>query len=84
MCREITGSLSLCLGGRGDRSPQYVTKDIRLTYQGNPNKEMNDCYVDANWAGDAMDRKSTAGYIIRMYGNVIYWKTRKQNSVTKS
>jgi len=31
-----------------------------------------------------MDRKSTTGYLIRMYGNVIYWKTRKQDSVTKS
>jgi len=32
---------------------------------------------------DTMDRKSTIGYIIRMYGNVIYWKTRKQSSITK-
>jgi len=30
-----------------------------------------------------MDGKSTSGYVIRRYGNVIYWKTRKQNSVTK-
>jgi len=40
---------------------------------------MIDCYVDADWAGDAMDRKSTTGYVIRMYENVIYWKTRKQS-----
>jgi len=45
---------------------------------------MIDCYVDADWAADAMNRKSTIGYVIRMYGNVIYWKTKKQNSVTKS
>jgi len=42
------------------------------------------CIVDADWAGDAMNRKSMTGYLIRMYGNVIYWKTRKQSSVTKS
>jgi len=30
----------------------YVTKDIKLTYQRNLNKEMIDCYVDADWAGD--------------------------------
>jgi len=36
----------------------YITKDIMLTYQRNPNKEMIDCYVDA---GDAMDRKLTTG-----------------------
>ena len=43
-----------------------------------------DCYVDADWAGDKIDRKSTTGYAIRFFGNVIYWKTRKQGSVTKS
>ena len=43
-----------------------------------------DCYVDADWAGDKVDRKSTTGYVIRFFGNVIYWKTRKQGSVTKS
>jgi len=31
-----------------------------------------------------MDRKSTIGYVIKIYRNVIYWKTRKQSSVTKS
>jgi len=31
-----------------------------------------------------MDRNSMTGYVIRMYGNVIYWKTRKQDSLTKS
>jgi len=45
---------------------------------------MIDCYVDADWVGHAVDRKSTTRYVIRMYGNVIYWKTRKQSSVTKS
>jgi len=43
---------------------------------------MIDCNVDADCAGDAMDRKSITGYLISMY--VIYWKTRKQSSVTKS
>ena len=43
-----------------------------------------DCYVDADWAGDKIDRKSTTGYVIRFFGNVIYWKTRKQGSVTNS
>jgi len=50
----------------------YFTKDIKLIYQRNENKEMINCYMDAVWAGDAMDRKSTTGYVIRIYGNVIY------------
>ena len=39
--------------------------------------------VDSDYAGDNIDRKSTTGFLIRLYGNLIYWKTRKQNVVTK-
>ena len=28
--------------------------------------------------------KSTTGYVVKLYGNVIHWKSRKQGSVTKS
>lgn len=31
-----------------------------------------------------MDRESTSGYVIRLFGNVIYWNSRKQKSVTKA
>ena len=36
-------------------------------------------YVDADWAGDNNDRKSTSGYVIRLFNNVIDWKSRKKN-----
>lgn len=62
----------------------YLTKNLKLTYKRNSKDEILDCFVDADWAGDKVDRKSTTGYIIRLFGNVIYWKTRKQGSVTKS
>ena len=31
-----------------------------------------------------MDRKSTTGYIIKLFENAIHWKSRKQGSVRKS
>ena len=40
--------------------------------------------MDADWAGDHLDRKSTSGYVIRLYGNVIGWKPKKQRCVTKA
>ena len=40
--------------------------------------------MDADWAGDHLDRKSTSGYVIRLYGNVIGWKSKKQRCVTKA
>ena len=55
-----------------------------LTYGRSMKNEILDFYVDADWAGDKVDRKSTTGFIIRFFGNVIYWKSTKQGSVTKS
>lgn len=61
----------------------YKTKDLKLTYYDNLDAEILDCMVDSDYAGDNVDRKSTTGFIIRMFGNLIFWKTRKQNTVTK-
>ena len=62
----------------------YYIKELKLTYEKNFNAEILDCCVDAGGAGDVVDRKSTTGYVIRMYGNSIYWKSKNQNIVTKS
>lgn len=61
----------------------YKTKDLKLTYYDNIDTEILDCMVDSDYAGDNVDRKSTSGYIIRFFGNLIVWKTHKQNTVTK-
>lgn len=41
-------------------------------------------YVDADFANDPIDRKSTTGFIIKLNNNVIYWKSKKQNIVSLS
>ncbi len=40
--------------------------------------------MDSDWAGDIVDRRSTTGFVIRLFGNPILWKTQKQGNVTKS
>lgn len=62
----------------------YFTKDLKLMFKRNENVNYIDCYVDADWSGDNNDRKSTTGFVIRVFGNVVYWKSRKQKSVTKA
>ena len=57
----------------------YLTKGLSLQYKRNKN-----CELDADWAGDKVDRKSTSGYVIRVFGNVIHWKSRKRKCVTKA
>ena len=41
-------------------------------------------YSDADWAGDADDRKSTSGYMFLIAGGPVSWKSRKQSTVALS
>ena len=41
-------------------------------------------YSDADWAGDADDRKSTSGYLFLIAGGPVSWKSRKQSTVALS
>ena len=41
-------------------------------------------YVDADWGGDVIDRKSNTGYCIKFMGSTITWTSRKQSLVTLS
>ncbi len=59
------------------------TKDVKIVFKKNVNCDELDCMIDSDYAGDTNDRKSTSGYVVRMNGNLIYWKSRKQSSVLK-
>ncbi|XP_068323337.1 uncharacterized mitochondrial protein AtMg00810-like [Pyrus communis] len=41
-------------------------------------------YTDADWAGNAIDRKSTTGYCTLVGGNLVTWKSKKQNVIARS
>ena len=62
----------------------YLTKNFKLRFKRNDKVDILECYVDADWTGVGVDRKSTTGYIIKLYGKMIHWKSRKQGSVIKS
>ena len=51
----------------------YQTRHLSLIYNfENKNNEILDSFVDTDWAGDHTDRKSTSGYLIRLYNNLIH------------
>lgn len=53
-----------------------------LTYKGT--EEGMSCFVDADFASDRIDRKSTTGFAIKLFGDTIMWRSKKQECVTTS
>jgi hypothetical protein len=41
-------------------------------------------YADADWAGDLDNRRSTTGYIFKIFGGAVAWKSRRQPTVANS
>lgn len=43
-----------------------------------------EAYIDADWAGNPVDRRSTSGYFTFVGGNLVTWKSKKQKVVALS
>lgn len=56
------------------------TKDVKLVYRCDSESPLSG-FVDADWAND---RKSTSGYLFKVYGNIVCWSSKKQGLVAKS
>lgn len=59
------------------------TSNLRLRLATKGNLQLQG-YVDADWAMDPTDRKSTSGYIFQLRTSSIQWTCRKQHSTALS
>jgi Reverse transcriptase (RNA-dependent DNA polymerase)/Integrase core domain len=84
---EPTGFLMRC----AERVLLYLaaTADFALVYRRNiGRKDLRGipltAYTDSDHGGDIITRKSTTGTLILFYGNVVYWRSKRQPIVTNS
>ena len=66
---------------------RYLSSDYFLCYQGRPglNRVLDiRGFVDADWARNLDQRRSTSGYVFNLFGGTISWMSKKQSVVALS
>lgn len=58
--------------------------NLKLEYRRNINSDVLVGYADSDWAGDVNDSKSTSGFVFKLFGNTISWRTHKQAVISQS
>jgi len=61
------------------------TSQYRLEYQSDDEMDSGlRVFVDSDWAGDRVDRKSISGFVVMFEGGTVSWGSKKQMSVALS
>jgi hypothetical protein len=60
------------------------TTDLCLTFDGTGGERLVLGYADADWGGDLDTRHSTTGYVFKVFGGVVAWKSKRQSTVALS
>jgi hypothetical protein len=62
----------------------YATRHLAIEYHGQKDCEALLIASDASFADNPDDRKSSQGYLIKLFGGPVAWKSNKQATVTTS
>ena len=56
----------------------FGTIDVGLKYPNRGEVPITEGYVDSDFAGDIDTRKSTTGYALKVFGNLVSWRANLQ------
>lgn len=58
---------------------RYIQNTIKYGLKYTRGNDIKLCgYINADWAGSLVDRKSTSGYCFSVGSGMVYWCSRKQ------
>ena len=61
------------------------TLDVGLQFNGCSQESVDLIgYADADWAGDITERKSTSGYVFKVCGALVSWRSKRQEVIALS
>lgn len=60
------------------------TKEFSLEYKRSETADPLVGFADADWGSDIDDRRSTSGFVFKVFGNTVSWTSRKQATVSLS
>lgn len=65
---------------------RYVqgTRNVELVYRCSQNNVPITGFVDADYANDVEDRKSISGFLLKVFGCIVAWSSKKQTAVAIS
>ena len=63
---------------------RYLKGTINYRIEYTKEKDCLTGYVDSDWGGDTINRRSNTGYVTYLSGGPISWNSRKQKSVALS
>ena len=59
------------------------TPGLGILYESHGHSHIK-CYSNADWTGSKVNRRSTMGYCVFVGGNLVSWRSKKQNVVSRS
>ena len=59
------------------------TPKNRILYKQHENLKL-ECYIDVDYVGALTERRLTSGYYTLLGGNLVTWRSKKQNVVSRS